>query len=71
MLRSRGAARDLVCLESVFATQPINSNPLPFRANGGKSETTADKVIALLVLVGRLAPGLLNWYLTDAGLFGR
>ena len=39
--------------------------------NGGKPETTRDRVIVLLVFgVGVLA-GLLNWYLMDPGFFGR
>jgi hypothetical protein len=44
---------------------------LLFPGKGGKPETTRDKIIVLLVFVGGLAAGLLNWYLMDPGFFGR
>jgi peptidoglycan/LPS O-acetylase OafA/YrhL len=37
----------------------------------GRPQTTADKLILLLVLIVGLAAGLLNWYLMDPGFFGR
>jgi len=44
---------------------------LLFPGQGGKPETTRDKIIVLLVLVVGMAAGLLNWYLMDPGFFGR
>jgi hypothetical protein len=44
---------------------------LLFPANGGKPETTRDKLIALAVLGVGLAAGLFNWYLMDPGFFGK
>jgi hypothetical protein len=37
----------------------------------GKPQTTADKLIALGVIVLGLAVGLVNWYLMDPAFFGR
>jgi hypothetical protein len=42
-----------------------------FPAKAGKPETTADKIIVMIVFVIGLAAGLLNWYLMDPGFFGR
>ena len=44
---------------------------LAFPTKAGKPETTADKVIVMVVFVIGLAAGLLNWYLMDPGFFGR
>ena len=44
---------------------------LVFPAKAGKPETTADKIIVMVVFVIGLAAGLLNWYLMDPGFFGR
>lgn len=44
---------------------------LVFPVKGGKPETRADKLIALLVFGIGLAAGLYNWYLMDPGFFGR
>jgi len=44
---------------------------LLFPAKAGKPETTADKIIVMVVFVIGLAAGLLNWYLMDPGFFGR
>lgn len=44
---------------------------LVFPAKAGKPETTADKIIVMVVFVVGLAAGLLNWYLMDPGFFGR
>jgi len=43
---------------------------LLFPSKGGKPETTADKILVLLVFVVGVAAGLVNWYLMDAGFFG-
>lgn len=42
-----------------------------FPTKAGKPETTADKIIVMVVFVIGLAAGLLNWYLMDPGFFGR
>jgi hypothetical protein len=44
---------------------------LVFPTKAGKPETTADKIIVMIVFVIGLAAGLLNWYLMDPGFFGR
>lgn len=44
---------------------------LLFPTKAGKPETTADKIIVMVVFVVGLAAGLLNWYLMDPGFFGR
>jgi hypothetical protein len=44
---------------------------LIFPTKFGKPETTADKVIVLVVFAIGLAAGLVNWYLMDPGFFGR
>jgi len=44
---------------------------LIFPGRFGKSTTTADKLITLVVFVIGLAAGLVNWYLMDPGFFGR
>lgn len=44
---------------------------LLFAARVGKPQTTADKVLVLLIFGLGLAAGLCNWYLTDPGFFGR
>lgn len=44
---------------------------LVFPAKAGKPETTADKIIVMVVFVIGLAAGLLNWYLMDPGFFVR
>ena len=44
---------------------------LLFPTKAGKPETTADKIIVMIVFVIGLAAGLLNWYLMDPGFFGR
>lgn len=44
---------------------------LLFPAKAGKPNTTADKVVVLVVFVIGLAAGLVNWYLMDPGFFGR
>ena len=36
----------------------------------GKPETTAEKVIAMVVFAIGILAGLLNWYLMDPGFFG-
>lgn len=38
---------------------------LLFPSKGGKPETVADKIIALLVFAAGAAAGLVNWYLMD------
>lgn len=42
-----------------------------FPNRAGKPTTTADKLIALVVLVIGLFAGLINWFLMDPGVFGR
>ena len=42
---------------------------LLFPSRGGKPNTTAEKVGALIVFVIGLLAGLLNWYLMDPGFF--
>jgi len=44
---------------------------LIFPTKAGKPQTTADKVVVLLVFVAGLAAGLVNWYLMDPGFFTR
>ena len=44
---------------------------LLFPAKAGKPNTTADKIVVLLVLVIGLVAGLINWYLMDPGFFSR
>lgn len=44
---------------------------LIFPTKAGKPETTADKIIVMVVFVIGLAAGLLNWYLMDPGFFAR
>ena len=44
---------------------------LIFPAKAGKPQTTADKVIVLLVFGIGLAAGMVNWYLMDPGFFAR
>ncbi len=44
---------------------------LMFPTKAGKPETTADKIIVLVVFAIGLAAGLCNWYLMDPGFFGR
>lgn len=44
---------------------------LVFPTKAGKPETTADKIIVMVVFAIGLAAGLLNWYLMDPGFFGR
>ena len=44
---------------------------LLFPSPGGKPNTTAEKVSALIVFVIGLLAGLVNWYLMDPGFFGR
>ena len=39
--------------------------------HAGKPNTTADKIIVLVVFAIGLAAGLINWYLMDPGFFGR
>jgi hypothetical protein len=41
-----------------------------FPARAGKPNTTADKIITMVVLVIGLLAGLVNWYLMDPGFFG-
>ena len=43
---------------------------LLFPSRGGKPNTTAEKVGALIVFVIGLLAGLVNWYLMDPGFFG-
>ena len=44
---------------------------LVFPTKAGKPETTADKIIVMVVFIIGLAAGLFNWYLMDPGFFGR
>jgi hypothetical protein len=44
---------------------------LVFPTKAGKPETTADKIIVMVVFAIGLGAGLLNWYLMDPGFFGR
>jgi hypothetical protein len=44
---------------------------LLFPTKFGPPETTADKLIVLLVFAIGLAAGLVNWYLMDPGFFGK
>jgi hypothetical protein len=44
---------------------------LVFPTKAGKPETTADKIIMMVVFAIGLAAGLGNWYLMDPGFFGR
>lgn len=44
---------------------------LVFPTKAGKPETTADKIIVMVVFGIGLAAGFLNWYLMDPGFFGR
>jgi hypothetical protein len=44
---------------------------LAFPSKFGRPQTTADKLIALAVIIIGLAAGLANWYLMDPGYFGR
>jgi hypothetical protein len=43
---------------------------LLFPTKAGKPETTADKILVMVVFAIGLAAGLLNWYLMDPGFFG-
>jgi hypothetical protein len=42
-----------------------------FPSMGGKPNTAKEKIILLIVFVIGLTAGLVNWYLTDPGFFGR
>ncbi len=44
---------------------------LIFPTKLGKPQTTADKIIVMVVFAIGLAAGLVNWYLMDPGFFGR
>ena len=44
---------------------------LVFPTKAGKPQTTADKVVVVIVFAIGLAAGLVNWYLMDPGFFGR
>ena len=44
---------------------------LVFPSKVGKPQTTADKLIVLVVFVVGFAAGLVNWYLMDPAFFGR
>lgn len=44
---------------------------LLFPSKAGKPNTTADKIMVLVVLLIGLVAGLINWYLMDPGFFGR
>ncbi len=44
---------------------------LVFPGKAGKPQTTADKLLVLVVFAIGLAAGLVNWYLMDPGFFGR
>ena len=41
-----------------------------FPARAGKPNTTADRIITIVVFVIGLLAGLVNWYLMDPGFFG-
>jgi hypothetical protein len=41
-----------------------------FPTKVGKSESTGDKIIALVVFAIGMIAGLVNWYLIDPGFFG-
>jgi hypothetical protein len=44
---------------------------LIFPSMAGKPTTTKEKIIVLIVFAVGLLAGLINWYLMDAGFFGR